>query len=94
MSSPLNGSITLRSSPRQSLSRGPQYLKPLDSRLKTSGMTEEADSRLNFGNDGGAVIPECIRTIKGKNIPFMNPRDCRTPRYDSCNDHFGGVLHC
>jgi len=47
---PLNGSITLRSSPRQSLSRGPEVSKKqrksknLDSRLKISGMTEGGHS--------------------------------------------------
>ena len=46
-SSPLNGSITPCSSPRQSSSRGPWFLKikrrrkNLDSRLKISGMTEK-----------------------------------------------------
>jgi len=47
---PLNVFITLRSSPRQSLSRGPKAFKNqrrsknVDSRLKISGMTEGVDS--------------------------------------------------
>jgi len=41
----LNASITLRSSPRQSLSRGPQYLK--QKKKKKRGFPTK-----DFGNDG------------------------------------------
>jgi len=50
--------IPTSSSPRQSSSRGPQYLKTLDSRLKISGMTwEGVDASLNFRHDGWCGCP-------------------------------------
>jgi len=72
----LNVSITPCSSPRQSSSRGPWYLKNqrrrnLDSRLKISGMTKEA-SLLNASIIPLSVIPECLyqksKLFKGEDI--------------------------
>ena len=45
--------IPTSSSPRQSSSRGPQYLKAFGFPIK------------DFGNDSGGVIPEWFITIKG-----------------------------
>ena len=57
--SPLNGSIILRSSPRQSSSRGPQY-------LNAYGFPIE-----DFENDGRGVVSECLyeesKFLKDKN---------------------------
>jgi len=46
-------------------SKLPKGKKPLDSRLKRSGMTNEEDSRLNFGNDRKESPPkERVRVVK------------------------------